>query len=281
MIQDIHPHIFINTYDTNPKTKDSDIVFCFDKKGNVLMKIDEDIVFPKVSSIIEKEKLIYLFKVDNINYFLCHDKNNISNRNFTFISPSFIFSDHNKPRHIVFPLLTGKHLYDWYRDNQFCGRCGQKMHHDLKERAMVCDCGNKSYPRIMPAVIVGVLNGNKILVTRYKEGYKYNALIAGFVEIGETVEDTVRREVMEETGIKVKNIRYYKSQPWGIADDLLLGLYCEVDGDTEISIDKNELRYGSWLTRDELKLQPNDYSLTNEMMRMFKEDKIDAFFKKK
>jgi NAD+ diphosphatase len=144
-----------------------------------------------------------------------------------------------------------------------------------KERALCCSsCGNTVYPRINPAVIVGVLNGDKILITRYRTGYSHNALIAGFAEIGETLEETVSREVMEEAGIRVKNIRYYKSQPWGMAQDLLVGFYCEADGDDTIRMDEGELKYAAWTAREDLQLQPNNLSLTNEMMRMFKENRL-------
>ena len=76
---------------------------------------------------------------------------------------------------------------------------------------------------------------------------------------------------MEETGLKVKNVTYYKSQPWGIANDMLTGYYCEADGSAEIKIDKNELKLALWKLPAEIELQPDSYSLTNEMMRMFKE----------
>ena len=79
---------------------------------------------------------------------------------------------------------------------------------------------------------------------------------------------------MEEAGIKVKNIRYYKSQPWGMAMDILVGFYCDVKGSTDIKMDDNELKYAQWTKREDIVLQPNDLSLTNEMMRMFKEGKI-------
>ena len=78
---------------------------------------------------------------------------------------------------------------------------------------------------------------------------------------------------MEETGLKVKNIRYYKSQPWGIAGDILIGYFCDVDGDDTISMDESELKYAEWVYRDDIVLQPYDYSLTNEMMKMFKDGK--------
>ena len=98
-------------------------------------------------------------------------------------------------------------------------------------------------------------------------------MVAGFTEIGETLEQTVEREVMEECGVKVKNIRYYKSQPWGIAADILAGFYCDVDGNDEIVMDPNELKEARWVSREDIVLQENEYSLTNEMMKRFKEGK--------
>ena len=145
---------------------------------------------------------------------------------------------------------------------------------DSKERALRCECGNVLYPRVVPAVIVGITNGDKILVTKYRTGFAHFALVAGFTEIGETLEETVAREAMEETGLKVKNIRYYKSQPWGIVDDILVGFYCDVDGDDTIKMDEGELKVAEWRSREDIELQPDEYSLTNEMMKMFKDGKI-------
>ncbi|MBR6488608.1 MAG: NUDIX domain-containing protein, partial [Clostridiales bacterium] len=100
------------------------------------------------------------------------------------------------------------------------------------------------------------------------------ALVAGFTEIGETLEETVAREVMEETGLKVKNISYYKSQPWGIVCDLLVGFFCDVDGDDTIKMDESELKIAEWRTREEVELQPDQFSLTNEMMTLFKKGSL-------
>jgi len=84
----------------------------------------------------------------------------------------------------------------------------------------------------------------------------------------------VSREVMEEAGLKVKNIRYYKSQPWGLAGDILAGFYCDVDGSNEIRMDENELKLAQFMTKDEIVLQPDSFSLTNEMMKRFKDGLI-------
>lgn len=180
------------------------------------------------------------------------------------------------PQYMIFTAITAYQLANWYQNNRYCGRCGKPMKRDNVERAVRCTaCGKIVYPRIVPAVIVGVTNGDQLLVTKYaNRPISYYALVAGFTEIGETLEETVQREVMEETGLHVKNIRYYKSQPWGMVDDLLAGFYCDVDGDPTIHLDPSELKLAKWVTREEIELQPDDYSLTNEMMKRFKENSL-------
>ena len=132
-------------------------------------------------------------------------------------------------------------------------------------------CGNMEYPKICPAVIVGVTDGDRLLMSKYAgRAYKNYALIAGFTEIGETVEQTVAREVMEEVGLKVKNIRYYKSQPWAFTDTLLMGFYCDLDGSDAIRLDENELAVAEWFTREEIPEPVSQESLTNEMILRFK-----------
>ena len=124
-------------------------------------------------------------------------------------------------------------------------------------------------------MIVGILNGDKLLMSKYAgRSYRSYALIAGFIEIGESAEQTVQREVMEEVGLKVKNIRYYKSQPWGFTDSLLFGYFCELDGDDTIRLDTNELSQAGWYTRDEITLEDDYLSLTREMILQFKEGRV-------
>ena len=147
---------------------------------------------------------------------------------------------------------------------------------DHLERMLKCPaCQNMVYPRISPAVIVGILNGDKLLMSKYAgRTYRSYALIAGFIEIGESAEQTVQREVMEEVGLKVKNIRYYKSQPWGFTDSLLFGYFCELDGDDTIRLDTNELSQAGWYTREEITLEDDYLSLTREMILQFKEGRV-------
>ena len=150
------------------------------------------------------------------------------------------------------------------------------MTHAEHERAKICKkCGITVYPKISPVVIVAVTRGEDLLVTRYRDRpVNFYALVAGFVEIGESLEDTVRREVLEETGIRVKNLRYYKSQPWGFSSSLLSGFICELDGDPLITLDENELSEALWLPRGEIPPANNEIALTAEMMEAFRTGKI-------
>ena len=109
------------------------------------------------------------------------------------------------PQPLSFAVITGHQLYQWYKSRQYYGCCGHAMKHDTNERMMYCpDCSQHEYPVLMPAVIVAITNGNKILLSKYEgRGLKQYALIAGFAEIGETIEETVHREVMEEVIAKV------------------------------------------------------------------------------
>lgn len=275
MIQDILPYRLNNQFDPQAVPDEKDTLLCIEGT-KILVATDEktgEIRFPAVGELTGGSTPVYLFSVSGERFFLLRGTEKIPD-GFAYAEIMALRRMGARPKYRIFAALTGKHLADWYRDTQFCGRCGQKMRHSERERAMVCpDCRNTVYPRIMPAVIVGVKNANKLLLTKYRVGYGHNALIAGFTEIGETAEETVAREVMEEAGIRVKNIRYYKSQPWGIANDLLVGFYCDVDGDTEIHMDSQELKYAQWVEREEIELQPDDFSLTNEMMGRFKEGK--------
>lgn len=279
MIQDIFPHVLDNQYRTDAKAENADTVLNI-FNGKIMIQMSDfaegSLKFPKVE-LLGKREYTYLFSIDDTRYFLLKDELSEDEipGNYGYVEERSLRKEGLGPDEEIFAATTGKHLADWYRDNRFCGRCGSAMQHSEIERAQKCpSCGYTSYPRIMPAVIVGVINQGKILITKYKTGFAYNALIAGFTEIGETVEETVSREVMEEAGIKVKNIRYYKSQPWGTANDILLGFYCDLDGDDTIKMDDNELKFAQWLKPEEIELQPGNFSLTNEMMRMFKEGRI-------
>ena len=271
MIQDIYPSQMDISYKNRPLSDGSVIMFF--REGRLLSSYNgNEIIFPKAEDVNRDilQNAVYLFKVDDKDFFLVNDGPE-EMQGYEYRSVRELRKYKTASTTGLFTAFTAYHLSVWYDTNRYCGKCGSRMIHDTVERAMTCqECGTKFYPRINPAVIIGIRNGNRIMITRYRTGYAHNALVAGFAEIGETLEDTVRREVMEEVGLKVKNITYYKSQPWGMAQDLLVGFFCDLEGDDKIRMDENELKYAEWVGREDLELQPNDISLTNEMMKMFK-----------
>ncbi len=273
MIQDIWPSVFNNHFEYFTASE-KDIALYFED-GKLLCLYDDKnqkIIFPFISDF-STAKSTYLFSIDNQRYFLISESASVpvGLSDFSFYTPRQLRDMPLASKVDIFAVFSAYHLWKWYDDNKFCGHCGKTLKHDTVERALYCpECQSKIYPRINPAVIIGIINGDKILITKYRTGYAHSALVAGFTEFGETLEQTVEREVMEEVGLKVKNIRYYKSQPWALAQDILAGFFCEVDGDDKIKMDENELKYAQWVSREDIELQPNDYSLTNEMMKLFK-----------
>ena len=273
MIQDIAPHIFRNEYSPAAPTADS-LALCFDE-DKVLVRVDEaarTVSFPRFADLPEEpaDSCRYLFSLDGTAYFWHKTPAALPGEDYRWERPQ-IFREYG-PSWLAFAGITGSQLYRWYRSRQFCGRCGGAMAHDEAERAMVCpQCNIREYPKLSPAVIVAVTDGNNLLMSRYANSQpgRY-ALVAGFTEIGETIEATVHREVMEEVGLRVKNLRYYKSQPWSFTDSLLVGFYAELEGSPEITLDKNELAEAIWMPREQIQPATSDISLTSEMIQMFR-----------
>ena len=271
MIQDIAPDKLDNSFAPRaPRPEDN--ILCFDGEGKIPVRIRDGKISFTTGNEIPADGAVYLFSVNDTGFFLAPPHTQA-------LLPGFEYRTVRELRDAgrgsgLFAAFTAFHLWRWYADNRRCGRCGGVNGFHPSERALRCtDCGHVVYPRINPAVIVGVTKGDCLLITRYRTGYAHNALVAGFTEIGETLEQTVQREVMEETGVRVKNIRYYKSQPWGIAQDLLAGFFCEAEEPAVIRMDPDELKYAEWVRRENIVLQPNDLSLTNDMMKAFKAQK--------
>ena len=272
MLQDLDAGRLENEF-RNITADAEDVLLCF-HEGQVLLRRDEDdaLTLPTLSALGMPEKAPrYLFRMGEQNYFLWTDAPAPASKGFAY-EPARQLRQ-LKSKEICFAIMTGWHLYNWYRVNRLCGCCGTPTEHDDKERMLRCpSCGNMIFPRISPAVIVAVTNGEKLLLSKYAgRAYTRYALLAGYTEIGETIEQTVHREVMEEVGLKVKNLRYYKSQLWGVDGNVLMGFYCDVDGSDAIHIDENELSMADWYSRDNLPARDDGISLTREMIRVFGE----------
>ncbi len=275
MVQDIAPHHFANQYHPLPPEGQS-FLLCYRGKDVLLTERDNALCFPRFEELQEEnpslyERYTYLFSIDEERFYLADDALTFQGLAGARFENREIFRTMS-PKHLAFAGITGFQLHGWYHSHRFCGHCGSPMVQDQKERMMRCPaCNQIEYPKICPAVIVAILDGDRILLTKYAgRSYARYALIAGFTEIGETIEETVHREVMEEVGLRVKNLRFYKSQPWSFSDTLLMGFYCDLDGADRITLDQDELAVAEWLARETVPVPELDISLTSEMMLRFK-----------
>jgi len=169
--------------------------------------------------------------------------------------------------------LAGQYI-TWSRNHKFCGKCGKLTEDKKDERAKICTaCGQVYYPRLSPAIIVAVTRDDRLLMgnsPRFPS--KFYSVLAGFVEPGENLEECVKREVREEVGIEIKNIKYFGSQPWPFPDSLMIGFTAEYESG-EINVDKNELTDAAWFARDEIPRIPPSISIARKLIDWFIEGK--------
>jgi len=174
----------------------------------------------------------------------------------------------------VFALAgRAKQVVHWDRTHLYCGHCGTPTELKEGEYAKVCpSCGLTVYPRICPAMMVAVVKENKLLMARNsRRPFKFYSVLAGFVEPGETLEECVRREVREEVGIEVKNIKYFGSQAWPFPHSLMIAFTAEYAGG-EIRIDENEITEAGWFGVDELpELPTSRISIARRLIDWFVE----------
>lgn len=273
MINEISPNIFNISLLTRDNIGAEEQVLCY-RGGSVLVKtIGAKFAIPKKSELGEfVTEGIFLGETDGEKCFMAEGKEEIP-QGFNYIGMRDIRVQSDK----LFKWVTavGFQLYSWINDNKFCGRCGNFMELKNDERALECtSCKNVIFPKLSPAMIVAITKGDKLLLAKNRmHPGSFYSLIAGYVEAGETIEETVKREVMEEVGINVKNIRYYKSQPWPFSSSVMLGFFAEYDGSNPIKIDDVELSHADWFDSDNLPEIPNRDSVAGEMIRIFRDKK--------
>jgi NAD+ diphosphatase len=265
-------------YQTNnfPQEWDQPLIFAFYQEKILVKTTDDRLIIPtpedleSLGIILDKKLFIGIIN-DHPSYIteLPTDSppQQVENLNYVSLRGLFDAVDHN----VFWAAGRAFQIMNWNRTHIFCGRCGTPTRDKMNEIAKECPhCGLVSYPNMAPAVIVAVVKDDKILLARNKQNRsKYYSVLAGFVEAGETLEDCVQREIMEEVGIKVKNITYFGSQPWPFPNSLMLGFTAEYESG-EIQVDGIEIAEAAWFGKDDLPPTPGNISLAWHLIQWFK-----------
>lgn len=175
------------------------------------------------------------------------------------------------------PLGRASQVAQWVADHRFCGRCGSDMQPARQQLMLECTaCQHHVYPRINPCVIVLITRGDQVLLaSHHRHGKAFYSCLAGFVEAGESAEEAVHREVMEEVGIEIENLRYLGSQPWPFPSQLMFGFYADYKSG-EIDADENEIEDAVWFDISDLPFVPNpDISIAGRLIAGYRQLRAD------
>lgn len=168
-------------------------------------------------------------------------------------------------------LYTAWHLWSWYRRTRYCGVCGAETVPSEEERSLRCTkCGQLFYPVISPAVIIAITCGDYLLQvsTTYGEKERFS-LVAGYVEAGETLENAVRREAMEEVGLSLSQVEYVGNQPWGFSGALMFAFHACAEMTAPLKLQESEIAAARWVHRRELSPGDNQVSVSRTLMERF------------
>ena len=176
------------------------------------------------------------------------------------------------------PLGRAGQVVQWFNDHRYCGRCATSMKLSSDQLMLICDaCQHHVYPRINPCIIVLITRGREVLLaSHHRHGKAFYSCLAGFIEAGESAEDAVHREVMEEVGVRINNLRYLGSQPWPFPSQLMFGFYADYESG-EVVADQEEIEDAVWFDIDDLPFVPNpDISIAGRLIAGYRQAQLNT-----
>ena len=277
MLHEILPHRFDNQFVVASGIAEEDYIFHY-RENSLLVKTNGDgFVFPRKKDFTDTYDTtgsVFLFSLNEVHCFLIWEDPIIPNDSFSYKEISF-FRTLNPPE-IAWAGIVGFQLRNFYLRHKYCGKCGSETEIKHDERAISCPvCQTIVFPEIPPAIIVAITCNDKILLA-HNSNFQQNwySLVAGYVEIGESLEETVKREVKEEIGLDVRNVRYYKSQPWPFSGSMMIGFFAEADDTQPVRPDNVEITEAGWFSRGNLPNHPPAISIAGEMIEQFEKGKV-------
>lgn len=251
---------FKSIYRPNATVEIGDFLFSY-KNGNIGLTSENKI--PALTLLPNTDNKVYCFGHIRNRQCLLWDAYHSDDLNFSEARLSYQLLSEE----LYQAVAIGNHINHWRNSHRYCGKCGSFMTDKIDEQALICSqCAYIAYPKISPCAIVLISRGDEILLARSPH-FMPNVMstLAGFVEIGESVEQAVIREIKEEVGIRVNNLKYICSQPWPFPDSLMLGFAAEYEAG-EITIDSKEIEKAGWFNKNNLPQLPNTMSIARYLI---------------
>jgi len=255
---------------TLPETN-NDMYFLFCNDTLLVKSENNKAIIPAIKDLqhLKLNNIQYLGSINGENCFCGEVTNdNLIPKNMYFSTLKAL--THQLPSDMFWIGGRAQQIINFNIDHKYCGRCGTLAQNVDGERAKKCPkCGLTNYPRISPAIIVAVLKEGKLLLAHNNESPKdLYSVVAGFVEVGETFEECVAREVHEEIGIIVKNIKYFGNQPWPFPNSLMIGFTADY-ASGEIQVDGKEIGHADWYSSTSMPLTPDSISIAKKLINWF------------
>lgn len=265
--------LFKPDFKTPPSQVESALWFILDN-GRLLTKINTDqFCIPDTADLealqIAPSCVLYLGSLDGQScYAGALETESFSDANFKLNNLRTLFG--LIPDELIWIAGRANQLIYWHLTHRYCGKCGHETLDKVDERAKLCPrCQHVNYPRLSPAVIVAIIKNNRILLARNRRfKMPFYSVLAGFVEPGESLEECVRREIKEEVGITVKNVRYFGSQPWPFPDSLMIAFVADYAAG-EIVVDRSEIIEAAWFSKKNLPKIPPKISIARQLIDWF------------
>ena len=253
--------------------EDSNVFWFVFNSDNLLVDLENNCKIPFIKDL--EDLNIHLVRKQYMGTFLGHGCYSAEVAPETNAPESMAFMDLRHLYEILEEdlfLLAGRaiQIVNWDKNHSFCGKCGIPTEIMDNEMAKICpECGFISHTRIAPAVITAIIKDEKLLMAKHSYGLKnIYGLVAGFIEAGETLEEGVQREIMEEVGLKVKDIKYFGSQPWPFPNSLMIGFTATYDSG-EIKVDGNEILDAKWFEVDEVPRTHSNMSIASDLIKWY------------
>jgi NAD+ diphosphatase len=259
-------------------TSSNSLVFIFQGQKMIVNKTGSGVEIPSGKDIlqsgIEHSLPLYIGEMNQRPCFCAQSVSSVSMRQFFGLHGlRELFGSLSEEMFKMAAL--GLQVNNWDQVSRYCGKCSANFHLMKTERAKEClSCGNIQYPRISPAVIMAITRDQEILLARSKHlRFSFYSVLAGYVEVGETLEECVEREVFEEVGLSIKNIKYFGSQSWPFTNSLMIAFTAE-HAAGKIRIDQSEILDAQWFSPNHLPQLPGWGSIARRLVDYFVEQAI-------